>query len=277
MKIDSTKNILLLSLAFIISLLFLFPIISVIATSFKSSQEIYQSTFTLLPKSLSLANYFNAISKINFFACLSNTLYIVVCNIIGVIFASSLAAYSFAVLEWKGRDLFFVITLATIMLPDMVLAVPQFLLFKSLNWYGTLLPLIIPYFCGLPFYIFLLRQFFAAIPKDLANSARIDGASELRIWSEIYMPLSKPVLWIIVLFQFLISWNDLLKPSIFIIDDKDFTLSLALQQFQSKLGGASWGELMALVVIMLLPVLLIFGFAQKYLTRGINMSGLKEN
>jgi multiple sugar transport system permease protein len=154
--------------------------------------------------------------------------------------------------------------------------VPQFILFKSLGWYGTMLPLIVPYFCGLPFYIFLLRQFFLSIPRDLADSARIDGASEFIIYKDIYMPLAKPALMVVGLFQFLISWNDLLKPSIFLIDESQYTLSLALQQFQSKLGGAEWGPLMASVVIMVVPVVILFLITQKYFVKGIAMSGLKE-
>ena len=162
------------------------------------------------------------------------------------------------------------------MLPDMVLLVPQFLLFKYLGWYGTMLPLIVPFFCGLPFYIFLLRQFFLTIPKDLAESARIDGASELQIWWGIYMPLSKPALFIVALFQFLIAWNDLMKVSVYLIDDNQYTLSLALQQFQSRLGGAEWGPLMAASAIMIIPIIILFLFAQKSFVQGIQMTGIKE-
>ncbi|MCE2928200.1 MAG: carbohydrate ABC transporter permease, partial [Candidatus Caenarcaniphilales bacterium] len=261
----------------LISVIFLIPLLAVVSTSFKSSNEIYQEAFSFLPRRFSFENYLTALNKIDFSNCLFNTLYIAVFNIVGVVLASSLAAYAFAALEWKYRDLLFMITLATIMLPDMVLTIPQFMLFKSLGWYGSFLPLIVPYFCGLPFYIFLLRQFFISVPKELADSARLDGASEFTIWKDIYMPLSKPALMVVGLLQFLISWNDLLKPSIFIIDEKRYTLSLALQQFQSRLGGASWGELMAIVVIMILPVVILFLFTQKYFVRGVMVSGLKES
>jgi len=260
-----------------ISLIFLVPLILVISTSFKSSEQIYNSYFELIPNPITWTNFSESIRTIDFFKCLANTLYIAVFNIFGVVVASSLAAYAFAVLRWQGRELIFMLTLSTIMLPDIVLMVPQFMLFKYLGWYGTMLPLIVPYFCGLPFYIFLLRQFFMTIPKDLADSARIDGADEFTIYKDIYLPLAKPALMIVGLFQFLLYWNDLLKPSIFLISEKQYTLSLALQQFQSKLGGAQWGPLMAVVLMMILPIIILFLTSQKFFIRGVAMSGLKES
>lgn len=271
------KNIIPQLALLAVSILFLTPIFALVMTSFKSPSEIYGSHFHWLPEVFRWSNYAEAVHKINFLQCFLNTLYLAFFNIIGVTLASSLAAYAFAVLKWKGRDLIFVITLATIMLPDMVLTVPQFMLFKYLGFYGTMLPLLLPYFCGLPFYIFLLRQFFLTIPIELAQSARVDGANELTIFWDIYLPLAKPVLMVVALFQFLISWNDLLKPSIFLIDDKQYTLSLGLQQYQSKLGGAEWGPLMASVVIMILPVLILFLIAQKHFVKGIAVSGMREN
>lgn len=257
-------------------LMFLTPFTAIISTSLKGSAQIYNSNFELVPQPFVWANYIDAVFKIDFLKCFFNTLYIAFFNVIGVVIASSLAAYAFAALKWRGRDGFFFVTIATMMLPDMVLLVPQFLLFKYLGWYGTMLPLIVPFFCGLPFYIFLLRQFFMTIPKDLAESARIDGASELQIWWDIYMPLSKPALLIVALFQFLLSWNDLMKPSVYLINENQYTLSLGLQQFQSRLGGAEWGPLMAAAVIIIIPIVVLFLFAQKSFVQGIQMTGLKE-
>ncbi len=261
----------------ILCIIFLLPIAAVISTSFKSADEIYGESFHWLPRLINWSNYSEAITRINFVACLLNTLYIAIFNIIGVIIASSLAAYAFSAMQWRGRDLLFMITLATIMLPEMVLTVPQFILFKSLGWYGTMLPLIMPYFCGLPFYIFLLRQFFLGIPQELRAAAKIDGADEITIWRTIYMPLAKPALIIVGLFQFLISWNDLLKPSIYLINAEQYTLSLALQQYQSRLGGAQWGPMMAAVIIMIIPVIILFVLGQKYFIKGVTLTGLKES
>ncbi len=259
------------------SLILLAPLIGMLSTSLKTSAEIYSQNFSLIPQRLSFENFIQAWQKVNFLKASLNTLYIAFFNVLGVVIASSMAAYAFSALEWKGREIYFAATIAIMMLPDMVIAVPQFILFKELGWYGTMLPLIAPYLCGLPFYIFLLRQFFLSIPKDLADSARLDGASEWIIYQEIYLPLSKPALLIVALFQFLICWNDLLKPSIFLIDKESYTLSLALSQFQSKLGGVDWGTLMAASLIMIIPVLVLFFFCQKYFVKGVAMSGLKES
>lgn len=260
-----------------LAIIFLLPIAMLVLSSFKTAEQIYSPSFSFIPSPFIFKNFVDAFQKINFPLALLNTLYIAFFNIIGVVIASSLAAYAFSALEWKGRDIFFAITLATIMLPDIVLLIPQFLFFKSLGWYGNMLPLIVPYFCGLPFYIFLLRQFFISIPKDLADSARIDGASEFTIWKDIYLPLSKPAILIVALFQFLITWNDLMKPSVYLISEHQYNLSLALHQFQSKLGGAQWGPLMAAVLIMLLPVVILFLFTQKHFVKGITLGGLKES
>jgi len=264
-------------LTLVLAVIFLLPLSMLVTSSFMNAEQIYSSHFSFIPNPFSLENFSTAFAKIDFLKALANTLYLAVFNIIGVVVASSLAAYAFSAMTWKGRDLFFAITLATIMLPDIVLLIPQFLFFKTLNLYGTLLPLILPYFCGLPFYIFLLRQFFIAIPKDLADSARIDGASEFTIYKEIYMKLSKPAILIVVLFQFLLTWNDFMKPSIYLINEKQYTLSIALQQFQSKLGGAQWGPLMASVLLMIIPVVILFLFTQKYFIKGIALQGLKES
>lgn len=266
-----SKHLFLIFLSF----LFLVPIIAVLSTSLKGSEQIYSSDFSFLPDPFVWQNYIAAVKKIDFLRSFLNTIYIAFFNIFGVLIASSLAAYAFAVLDWPFKKQAFFITVSTMMLPDMVLLIPQFLLFKSIGFYGTMLPLIAPYFFGLPFYIFLLRQFFLGIPKDLAESARIDGASEFQIWWNIYLPLAKPALMIVALFQFLISWNDLMKPSIYLIDQSQYTLSLALQQYQSKLGGAEWGPMMAAAMIIIVPVVVLFFFTQKTFVRGISSSGLK--
>ena len=161
------------------------------------------------------------------------------------------------------------------MLPDMVILVPQFVLFQKLNWYGTYLPLIVPYFCGTAFYIFLFRQFFMTIPKDLHEAARIDGCSEFGIYRKIYLPLSVPVLSVVSLFQFLYTWNDLMKPSIYLIDQHQYTLSLALQQFKVQHGGTEWSLLMSAATLIVIPVIIIFFFAQRTFVQGVTMTGIK--
>ncbi len=162
------------------------------------------------------------------------------------------------------------------MLPDMVTLVPQFVLFQKLGLYGSFLPLTIPSLCGNAFYIFLLRQFFMTIPKGLHEAASIDGCSEFYIYRNIYLPLSIPSLSVVALFQFMFTWNDLMKPSIYLINQDQYTLSLALQQFKAQHGGTEWALLMAASTVVVLPVIIIFFLAQKTFVQGITMTGIKE-
>ncbi len=261
----------------VLGFLALIPFIGMLSTSLKSSEQIYSPTFQLIANPIVWENYITAIHKIDFLTCSLNTLYIALFSLIGVTISSAMAAYAFGVLEWRARDLCFGISIATMMLPDMALLVPQFLLIKELGLYASPLALIVPYLGGLPFYIFLLRQFFLSIPRELRDSAKIDGASEWEIFTEIYLPLSRPALMIVALFQFMLSWNDLMKPSIYLIDEKSYTLSLGLQQYQSQLGGAEWGPMMAASILVILPVLFLFFITQKQFIQGISMSGLKDS
>ena len=260
----------------LISAILITPLIVIFLTSLKTQSQIYDPNAGFLPSKLNFENYIKAFYEIDFLRAFVNTISIAFFNIITVTFSSALAAYAFAVLPWSGRDIFFTISLATMMLPEMCLMVPQFLLFKFLGISSGFLPLIVPYYFGLPYYIFLFRQFFLSIPSALADSARIDGASELSIWWRIYLPLSKPIITIVALFQFLLSWNDLLKPSIFLVNEENYTLSLALQQYLSRLGGADWGTLMAASLIMVIPIIIVFLFTQRTLIAGITVSGMKD-
>lgn len=261
----------------LIAVIFIVPLLTILSTSFKTSTEIYSASFSLIPQTISLDNFSSAIKDIDFFSCFFNTAYIAVINILTVTLGSALSAYAFLVLDInKGlKSFLFVLSLSIMMLPDMVILVPQFMLFKWLGFYGNKLPLLLPYIGGLPFYIFLLYQFFTSVPKDLRESAKLDGATEFQIWWEIYMPIAKPAILVVVLLQFLLTWNDLIKPSVFLINEKHYTLSLALEQYVSRLGGAEWGPLMASVVLMILPVIILFLFTQKSFIQGLSFKGIK--
>ncbi len=270
------KNIALQIFMIVFSILFLAPLLWMISTSLKTPEQLFTDTVKWIPNPVDFSNYTRAIEFVNLTNAFKNTLFLCILNVFGVIISSSMAAYAFSVLKWRYRDLFFYITLSTMMLPDMVTLVPQFILFQKLGMYGTFLPLTLPFMCGNPFYIFLLRQFFLTIPKDLREAARIDGCSEFTIYRKIYLPLSIPALSVVGLFQFLFTWNDLLKPSIYLIDQNQYTLSLALQQFKAQHGGTEWALLMAAATMIVLPVILIFFFAQKTFVQGISMTGIKE-
>jgi multiple sugar transport system permease protein len=207
---------------------------------------------------------------------LSNTLTVGLLGTFGVVFSSSLAAYAFARLKWPGRDLFFLLTVTTMMVPFAVKIVPLYGLFREIGWVGTLKPLWAPAFFGTGFSIFLLRQFFKGIPQDLTDAARMDGCSEFGIYLRVVLPLSKPALAAVALFHFLYVWNDFFAPLVFLTDPGDFTLALGLHQFQSTHGGGTpWNLMMAAATLVTLPVMFIFFFSQRYFVRGITMSGLK--
>lgn len=219
-------------------------------------------------------NYRRAFEMINFTQNLRNTLFVCFMTVIGTVLSSALVAYSFARIPWRGRDALFIVVLATMMLPYQVTLIPLFAVYSKLGWVGGFKPLIVPYFFGVPFYIFLLRQFFRGIPEDLSAAARIDGCTEFGIFARIILPLSKPALATTALFMFLFQWGDFLNPLIYLQDSRQYTLAVALQQFQSQHESA-WGPLMAMSTVITVPVILLFFMTQRTFIQGITMSGLK--
>ena len=213
---------------------------------------------------------------VSFWTFLSNTLIVCVLGVIGTVLSNAIIAYGFARLKWRGRDAFFALTLATLMVPFPVLMVPLYGVFRELHWIGTLLPLWVPAFFGSAFNIFLMRQFFLSIPEELSEAARIDGSSEWRIFWRIILPLSKPVLAVAALFHFLYAWNDFMGPFLYLTRKETFTLSIALQNYQSQVGGVQWHYLMAASAVTILPVVVLFFFAQKTFIQGIATTGSKS-
>ncbi len=195
--------------------------------------------------------------------------------------SSTLVAYGFSRIRFKGRDLLFGLCLATMMLPYQVTMVPLFIIFKKLDWIGTFLPLVVPAFFGNPYFIFLLRQFFRSIPDKLPDAARIDGASELDILLRIILPLARPALTVVALFAFMGAWNDYLGPLIYLNRPDQFTLALGIQAMRGMLNVVGIGRnmaypyLMAISTIVTLPIVIIFFFAQRTFIEGITMTGMK--
>jgi multiple sugar transport system permease protein len=222
------------------------------------------------------SNFANAIKAMQHFPrYLRNTLVLCMLTVIGAVFSSALAAYGFSRIEWRGRDKVFVLALATMMIPFPVVMVPIYCMFRWLGWIGTLRPLWVGSFFAGAFNVFLLRQFFMTIPKDLSDAARVDGCSEFRIFWQIMLPLCRPALMVVGLFQFMGTWNDFLGPLIYLTDQRDFTLALGLQFFQSQHGGTEWHYLMAAGTLVALPIIILFFFMQKSFIEGISMTGLK--
>ncbi|MBP3825175.1 MAG: carbohydrate ABC transporter permease [Butyrivibrio sp.] len=253
---------------------FLLPFFFLLTGSFKTSSELFSVPFRWFPKRITLENYVQVFTKIPFFRYLRNTIIIVVLNMIGALISNSLIAYGFSRLRWPGRDKVFMIVIATMILPYQVTLIPLYLMYTKIGWIGTFIPLTLPGFFGNAFFIFLMRQFLVGIPKELTESARIDGAGEFTIFLRLIMPISKPVLATVAIMSFMNSWKDFLGPLVFLGSDKLYTLSLAASMLRSNLNP-NWELLLALGVVMVLPVLILFFVLQKYFIQGITMSGIK--
>ncbi len=204
-----------------------------------------------------------------------NTLIITFLSVVGKILSCSLVAYSFARLRWRGRNVLFLIMLATLMLPNQVTLIPQFVMFRQLGWIDTIAPLVIPHWLGGPFLTFLLRQYFMTIPRELDDAARIDGASYFGIYWRIILPMSKPAIAAVAIFMFNASWNDFLGPLIYLHSPEKYTLAMGLRAFQDQYV-TQWNLLMAASLMTMIPVVIIFFFAQKYFIQGIVFTGIKS-
>lgn len=251
------------------------PFLWLVSSSLKTQLEIFQYPPKWVPNPLHWENYTNALTYKPFGLYLRNTLLIVLLNVIAVVFSASFCAYGFARIRFWGRDFWFGIVMATLFLPYAILIVPSFIIFSRLGWIDTFLPLVVPpFFGGGAFNIFLLRQFFRTIPEELADAARIDGCSEFGIYWRIMLPLARPALITVAIFTFLAAWNDLLGPIIYLRSPENFTVAVGLAAFRSTLD-VSWDMQLAASTAMILPVIVLFFFAQRYFIRGIVMTGLK--
>ncbi len=258
------------------ALFFIIPFLWIVSTSLKGDSQIFTIPPQWIPEHFHWENYINVFKRIPFFMYLKNSVFITTVSIIGTVLSSSLVAYAFGCLQWKGRNTLFVLVLVTMMMPAQVIMIPVFVLFKEIGWLNTFKPLTVPAFLGGgAFNIFLLRQFFMTIPKDLLDSARLDGCSEFRIYWNIVMPLAKPALATVSILTFMFSWNDFLGPLIYLSDKTKGTIALGLGTFVGQ-HVTEWSLLMAASFLMMLPMLVIFFVFQKYFIQGFMMSGLKD-
>lgn len=267
------------SLIYIILILgacmYFFPFLWMILTSLKAPTELITNPPTIIPETPLWTNYVDALNYFPFWRYLLNSVFIVVMTVIGNLFSSSIVGYAFAKLNWFGRDVWFAILVFTMILPNAVTMIPQFILFKNIGWTNSYLPLIVPTFTGNAFNIFLLRQFFKTIPNQLSESAKIDGCSEFRIFIKIILPLSKPALATVAVFSFMGAWNDFMGPLLYVNDKMAYTLSFGLRTFQMQ-SGTMWNLMMAASVVVAIPTLLLFFSCQKYFVEGITLTGLKD-
>lgn len=275
-KLSLFGKVLLYTLLILFAIQFAAPFAWMVSTAFKPLSETMTIPPIWIPSEWKWENFIEAINSMGYFwRYAGNTLFVALMSVFGSVLSSSLAAYGFSRIEWRGRDQVFYLCIATMMIPFPVIMVPTYSLFRELDWIGTFKTLYIPFFLGNAFNIFLLRQFFLGIPKSITEAARIDGCSELRIFLQIIIPLSKSALLVIALFTFMHSWNDFFAPFIFINDQENYTLALGLQAFQSRQGGTEWHYLMAASTLIILPLIVLFFFTQKTFIQGITATGGK--
>lgn len=260
------------------SVVMVLPVVWMVSTSLKEPAQVFRFPPEWIPNPVRWRNYPDALTAMPFGRYVMNTLIITVLNMVGVLFSASLAAYGFARLRFPGRDVIFWILLSTLMLPQAVVLIPRYIEFRYLGWIDTWKPLIVPNFfasgVGGVFYMFLLRQFFRTIPGELSDAARVDGASEFRIYWQIIMPLSRPALIVVLIFTFLDNWNNFQEPLIFLSTPEKFTVALGLASFRG-LFTTQWHLLMAATTVTILPVVVLFLILQRYFVRGVVLTGLK--
>ena len=256
------------------SLMFMFPLFWMLSTSLKSNEQVYTVPTVWIPNPIVWDNYPKALSRMPFWLFVRNSCITSFIPVIGAVLSASLVAYSFSRLRWPGRDFWFMVLIATMMLPGQVTMIPVYVLYSKLGWINTFLPLTVPWFFGGAFYVFMLRQFFTGIPMDLSEAALMDGCSHPRIWWNIILPLSKPALATVAVFTFLFAWNDFFGPLLYLTNQRLFTLQVGLQYFREQYGVA-WQELMAASLVVLLPTLVIFFIGQRFFVQGITLTGLK--
>ena len=252
------------------------PFIWMLSASLKDESQIFASPPIWIPSPIHWHNYPEALVLLPFGTFLTNTAIVTGAAMIGEILSCSLVAYGFARLRFPGKGPLFICVLATILLPVYAVAIPRFILFRQLGWTNTLLPLTVPaFFGGSAFFIFLFRQFFLTIPFELADAARIDGASTLTCYSRIILPMSKPVLGAVAIFSFVFHWNDFFFPLIYLNSQQNYTLSIGLNMLRVSQGGMRWNYLMAASCAILLPCLLLFFFFQRIFIQGVVFTGVK--
>jgi len=257
-----------------VGLVLVLPFLWMLSTSLKPSNQIFIFPPKWIPYPFKWSNYPEGWTILPFTTFLKNTTIITGLSVLGNLISCSLVAFAFARLRCHTRNFLFVLMLSTMMIPYQVIIIPQFIIFKTLNWIDTFKPLIVPAWLGYPFFIFLLRQFFMTIPFELDDAAKIDGCSALRIYWSIMLPLSKPALAAVAIFSFVGNWNNFMGALIYLSSAEKYTLALGLQLFQGQYM-IEMGLLMAASVLVLLPIIIVFFFAQKYFIQGITLTGLK--
>lgn len=258
-----------------IAVVFAVPVLALFATSLKTLAQNTKVPPEWIPRPFHWGNYSDAVHIAPFLHMLANTVVIVGLEVVGVCISSALIGYGFSVIRWGGQRIVFGLVVATMLIPYEVTLIPQYILFSKFGWLNTFYPLIVPYFFGVPIYIFLFRQFFLRMPVELAEAARIDGASEFGIFRRVYLPLAKPAIIVVALLQFVAGWNDFLGPLIYLNDKSLSTLVLGMEYFRQNQYQVNVGGQAAYSVLIVLPVVVVFFLAQRRFIEGITLTAVK--
>lgn len=269
--------ILVYAALFAMGIVIALPFLWTLLTALKTPGTAQEYPPSWLPHPATLANFPDVFDLIPFFTFLRNSVIVTTLAMTGELLSASLVAYGFARFRFPGRNVLFLLVLATMMIPYPVTIVPTFILFRSLGWINTFLPLTVPSFLGPAFSIFLLRQFFMTISRELDDAAKLDGASEFRIYWEIILPLAKPALATVAVFSFVANWNDFLGPLVYLNDSEKYTLALGVNFLRSARGESTDVTIqMAGTLLYVLPCVVLLFAAQRYFVRGIVTTGMKE-
>ena len=260
----------------VVGTVFLIPLVWLVVTSLKVQEQVFTLPLTWIPHPIMWENYYKAITfgGFPFLMLLKNSLHYAVLSTVGIVVSCSMVAYGFARIPFRGRNLLFSITVATLMIPAVATMIPTYLVFRKLRWIGTYRPLIVPSWMGNAFFIFMMRQFMLGIPWELSDAARVDGASELRILVSIMLPLMQPVLLVVTVLNFMWCWNDFMYPVIYANETGKMPLSLGLYAFMTR-EEVRWPYLMAASLIITVPLVTIFFLAQRQFIEGIALTGFK--
>jgi len=273
----TTSETLFYVFVIILGFFMLFPILWMVSNSFKTNREIFNS-FSIIPSSFNFDSYIRGWkynNSMTFGVFFRNSFLYTSIATVGAVLSSALVAYGFSRIRFWGNSFFYGIMFLTLMLPYQIIMVPQFIIFQKIGWVNTLLPLIVPQFGGQAFFIFLMVQFIRGIPKELDQSAMIDGCGKFSIFLHIIFPLIKPALITSAIFSFYWRWDDFLGPLLYLNRPRNFTVSLALRMFSDPATSTDWGAIFAMGTLSLIPVFLIFVVFQKYLVEGMVTTGLK--
>ncbi|MDR1903702.1 MAG: carbohydrate ABC transporter permease [Treponema sp.] len=272
------KDVVFHLLVIFFGLLMIYPLLWMLSASFKTNAEIFTG-LNFLPQSPTLGNYiqgWKGVSGYNFGRFLGNSLFISVLCIVGNVISCSMAAFAFSKLKFKLNGILFSIMMLTLMLPFHVKLIPQYIVYNTVGWVNTFLPLVVPkFFATEGFFVFLLVQFMRAMSNELLEAPRIDGCNTFQIYTLFIMPLAVPALVTVAIFTFIWTWNDFFSQMIYLSDPAKFTVSLALRMFVDATGQSTWGGLFAMSCLSLAPLFVIFVGLQRYLIEGITAGSLK--